>query len=90
MMSGCIEQGLIESKDIQGRLKALEGDIACNIDKIYVLVQKGGNLLLTLLVTQRKSILSVIHAVTNENSSILKIKTNNRLLVFIFMLISLA
>ncbi len=41
IISGGIDQGFSEAKDILGGLKVLEGDIASNIDKTYELVQKG-------------------------------------------------
>ena len=41
IISGGIEQGFGEAKDILGSLKVLEGDIANDIDKTYELVQKG-------------------------------------------------
>jgi hypothetical protein len=41
IISGGIEQGFAEAKDILGSLKVLEGDIAINIDKTYELVQEG-------------------------------------------------
>ena len=41
IISGGIEQGFAEAKDILGALKVLGGDIATNIDKTYELVQQG-------------------------------------------------
>lgn len=41
IISGGIEQGFGEAKDILGGLKVLEGDISNNIDKTYELVQSG-------------------------------------------------
>jgi len=41
IISGGIEQGFGEAKDILGGLKVLEGEIANNIDKTYELVQEG-------------------------------------------------
>ena len=41
IISGGIDQGFSEAKDILGSLKVLEGDIASNIDKTYSLVQEG-------------------------------------------------
>jgi len=41
IISGGIDQGFSEAKDILGGLKVLEGEIASNIDKTYELVQKG-------------------------------------------------
>jgi hypothetical protein len=41
IISGGIDQGFSEAKDILGGLKVLEGDIADNIDKTYELVQSG-------------------------------------------------
>lgn len=41
IISGGIEQGFSEAKDILGSLKVLEGDISNNIDKTYELVQEG-------------------------------------------------
>jgi len=41
IISGGIEQGFAEAKDILESLNVLEGDIATNIDKTYVLVQEG-------------------------------------------------
>lgn len=41
VISGGIEQGFKEARDILGGLKVLEGDIASNIDKTYDLVQQG-------------------------------------------------
>ncbi len=41
IISGGIEQGFAEAKDILGSLKVLEGDIESNIDKTYALVQEG-------------------------------------------------
>jgi len=41
IISGGIEQGFGEAKDILGGLKVLEGEIATNIDKTYELVQEG-------------------------------------------------
>jgi len=41
IISGGIEQGFGEAKDILGSLKILDGDIADNVDKTYELVQKG-------------------------------------------------
>jgi hypothetical protein len=41
IISGGIEQGFGEAKDILGSLKVLSGDIANNIDKTYQLVQEG-------------------------------------------------
>lgn len=41
VISGGIEQGFKEARDILSGLKVLEGDIASNIDKTYDLVQQG-------------------------------------------------
>ena len=41
IISGGIEQGFSEAKDILGSLKVLEGDTASDIDKTYELVQEG-------------------------------------------------
>lgn len=41
VISGGIEQGFKEARDILGGLKVLKGDIANNIDKTYDLVQQG-------------------------------------------------
>ncbi|TWX63250.1 DUF5610 domain-containing protein [Colwellia sp. C1TZA3] len=41
IISGGIEQGFAEAKDILGGLKVLAGDISDNIDKTYQLVQIG-------------------------------------------------
>jgi hypothetical protein len=41
IISGGIDQGFSEAKDILGGLKVLEGDITDNIDKTYELVQSG-------------------------------------------------
>jgi len=41
IISGGIDQGFGEAKEILGGLKVLEGDIAANIDKTYELVQSG-------------------------------------------------
>lgn len=41
IISGGIDQGFGEAKDILGGLKVLEGDITSNIDKTYELVQSG-------------------------------------------------
>ncbi len=41
IISGGIEQGFAEAKDILASLNVLEGDIASNIDKTYELVQEG-------------------------------------------------
>ncbi len=41
IISGGIDQGFAEAKEILGGLKVLEGDIATNIDKTYALVQEG-------------------------------------------------
>lgn len=41
IISGGINQGFAEAKDILGALKVLGGDIATNIDKTYQLVQQG-------------------------------------------------
>ncbi len=41
IISGGIEQGFGEAKDILGGLKVLEGEISTNIDKTYELVQEG-------------------------------------------------
>ncbi|MBA6390170.1 DUF5610 domain-containing protein [Colwellia sp. BRX10-3] len=41
IISGGIDQGFSEAKDILGGLKVLEGDVAGNIDKTYELVQSG-------------------------------------------------
>lgn len=41
IISGGIEQGFTEAKDILASLNVLEGDIASNIDKTYELVQEG-------------------------------------------------
>lgn len=41
IISGGIDQGFGEAKNILGDLKVLEGDIADNIDKTYLLVQEG-------------------------------------------------
>ena len=41
IISGGIEQGFSEAKDILGALKVLGGDIATNIDNTYELVQEG-------------------------------------------------
>ena len=41
IISGGIDQGFGEAKDILGALKVLEGDITTNIDKTYELVQEG-------------------------------------------------
>ena len=41
VISGGIDQGFGEAKEILGGLKVLEGDIADNIDKTYELVQTG-------------------------------------------------
>ena len=40
-ISGGMEKGFKEARDILGGLKVLGGDIASNIDKTYALVQKG-------------------------------------------------
>lgn len=40
-ISGGMEKGFKEARDILGGLKVLKGDIAGNIDKTYELVQKG-------------------------------------------------
>lgn len=40
-ISGGMEKGFKEARDILGGLKVLGGDIASNIDKTYTLVQKG-------------------------------------------------
>lgn len=40
-ISGGMEKGFKEARDILGGLKVLNGDIAGNIDKTYELVQKG-------------------------------------------------
>ena len=40
-ISGGMEKGFKEARDILGGLKVLGGDIASNIDKTYELVQKG-------------------------------------------------
>lgn len=40
-ISGGMEKGFKEARDILGGLKVLNGDIASNIDKTYELVQKG-------------------------------------------------
>nr|WP_251373544.1 DUF5610 domain-containing protein [Janthinobacterium sp. JC611] len=40
-ISGGMEKGFKEARDILGGLKVLNGDIAGNIDKTYALVQKG-------------------------------------------------
>lgn len=41
IISGGIDQGFGEAKEILTGLKVLEGDIATNIDKTYALVQQG-------------------------------------------------
>lgn len=41
IISGGIDQGFGEAKDILGGLKVLEGDVTDNIDKTYALVQSG-------------------------------------------------
>ncbi|ASP48347.1 DUF5610 domain-containing protein [Cognaticolwellia beringensis] len=41
IISGGIDQGFAEAKDILGGLKVLEGDVSENIDKTYALVQSG-------------------------------------------------
>ena len=41
IISGGIDQGFGEAKDILGGLKVLEGDVTENIDKTYALVQSG-------------------------------------------------
>ncbi|MFT6984501.1 MAG: hypothetical protein ACJAT7_000295 [Psychromonas sp.] len=41
VISGGIDQGFGEAKDVLGGLKVLEGDVADNIDKTYGLVQEG-------------------------------------------------
>ncbi len=41
VISGGIDQGFGEAKDILGGLKVLEGEIGDNIDKTYELVQEG-------------------------------------------------
>lgn len=41
VISGGIDQGFSEAKDVLSGLNVLEGDIATNIDKTYELVQKG-------------------------------------------------
>tara|TARA_R110000744_G_scaffold296857_2_gene406692 strand:+ start:1882 stop:2511 length:630 start_codon:yes stop_codon:yes gene_type:complete len=41
IISGGIDQGFGEAKDILGGLKVLEGDVSENIDKTYALVQSG-------------------------------------------------
>jgi len=41
LISGGIEKGFAEARDILSSLNVLEGDIASNIDKTYDLVQEG-------------------------------------------------
>jgi hypothetical protein len=41
IISGGIDQGFGEAKDILGSLKVLEGEVTTNIDKTYELVQQG-------------------------------------------------
>ena len=41
VISGGIEQGFSEARDVLGGLNVLEGDIATNIDKTYELVLQG-------------------------------------------------
>ncbi|PKI14897.1 DUF5610 domain-containing protein [Colwellia sp. 12G3] len=41
IISGGIDQGFGEAKDILGGLKVLAGDIESNIDKTYTLIQEG-------------------------------------------------
>lgn len=41
IISGGIDQGFGEAKDMLGGLKVLEGDVTENIDKTYALVQSG-------------------------------------------------
>jgi len=41
IISGGIDQGFGEAKDILGGLKVLEGEVGTNIDKTYELVQQG-------------------------------------------------
>jgi uncharacterized protein DUF5610 len=41
VISGGIDQGFSEAREILGGLQVLEGDIASNIDKTYELVQSG-------------------------------------------------